>query len=167
MQARCEDLPKQTYTSDTFGFSVSCPNNFTWETQNPPVGRVFLSRTVDDKFLNQYPPGQVEIFVAPNGGASLRDWIAGHVGAPLSGDANHYWDSTSNLADSTITGQAAVRFDFVLQGPESPSAFHAAAFVLPKGPVFVMDWWANTSDYGQVIAAVAQTMLDSINVFGP
>jgi len=161
---KCEDLPKQTVTSATFGFSISCPTNFTWETQNPPPGRLVLARTVDDKYLNGYPPGQVEISVAMNSGNNLRDWIASHVGPAYSEAATHFWDSTSNLTDSQIAGQPAVDFDYVFQGPEAPPIFHAAAFVLPKGSVFVIDWWASSSDYGPAIAAVAQSMIASIQV---
>jgi hypothetical protein len=163
---RCEDLPDQTYTSDSFRFSVGCPNNFTWQTYNQSPGRLFHARAVDDKYLNGYPAGEVEISVAANSGNSLRDWIASHTGTQSSADANHFWDSTSNLTDLQIAGRPAVGFDYLLVGPESPSVFHAAAFLLPQGSIFLMVWWSYSGDYGPTIASVAQQMIASVQPFG-
>lgn len=163
---KCEDLPDQTYTSDDFRFTIGCPTNFTWQTYEPANGRLFAARAVNDKYLSGYPAGQVEISIAANSGNSLRDWVASHIGKPYSGDANHFWDSTSNLADIQIAGRPALGFDYVLVGPESPTNFHAVAFVLPAGPVLLVDWWASSSDYGPAIASVAQQMIASIQPFG-
>jgi hypothetical protein len=163
---KCEDLPDKTYTSDTFRFSIGCPANFSWQTYGPMPGRLFHARTVDDKYLNGFPPGEVEISAAVDTDNSLRDWVASHVGQASSGDLNHFWDSTSNLADIQIAGRPAIGFDYVLAGPDSPVNFHAAAFVLPEGSVFLIDWWAFSSDYGPVIASVAQQMIASIQPFG-
>jgi len=163
---KCEDLPQQTYTSDTFRFSIGCPANFSWQTYGPIPGRLFHARSVDDKYLSGYPAGQLEISVVANSGNSLRDWVASHVGPQGSGDANHFWDSTANLADIQVAGRPAVGFDYVLVGPESPVNFHAAAFVLPEGSVLLIDWWAYSSDYGPTIASVAQQMIGSIQPFG-
>jgi hypothetical protein len=159
-------LPDKTFTSDTYRFSVGCPANFSWQTYGPIPGRLFHARAVDDKYLNGYPVGQVEISVVANSGNSLRDWIASHVGQQGSGDANRFWDSTSNLADIQVAGRSAVGFDYVLVGPESPVNFHAAAFVLPEGSVLLIDWWAYSGDYGPTIASVAQQMIGSIQPFG-
>jgi hypothetical protein len=163
---KCEDMPDQTYTSDTFRFSIGCPANFSWQTFDPIPGRLFDARTVDDKYLNGHPAGQVEISVVGNSGNSLEDWVASHIGRPNSGDTNHFWDSTSNLADIQIAGRPAIGFDYVLVGPESPVNFHAAAFVLPEGSVLLIDWWALSSDYGPTIASVAQQMIGSVQPFG-
>jgi hypothetical protein len=46
---RSEDLPDQTFTSDTFRFSIGCPANFSWENFGPAPGRLFAARSVDDK----------------------------------------------------------------------------------------------------------------------
>jgi hypothetical protein len=143
---RCEDLPDQTFTSDTFRFSIGCPANFSWENFGPAPGRLFDARSVDDKYLKGYPAGEVDISVVANSDNSLRDWVASHIGAPYSGDTNHFWDSTSNLADIQIAGRPAVAFDYVEVGPDSPVNFHAAAFVLPEGSVFLIVWWAFSSD---------------------
>jgi hypothetical protein len=88
------------------------------------------------------------------------------LGAMGSGDANHFWDSTSNSADIQIAGRPAIGFDYVLVGPESPVNFHAAAFVLPEGSMFLIDWWAYSSDYAPAIASVAQQMIASVQPFG-
>jgi len=121
---------------------------------------------IRDRYLSGYPAGQVEISVVANSGNSLRDWVASHVGQPYSGDTNHLWDSTSNLTDIQIAGRPALGFDYVFVGPEGPSSFQAAAFVLPEGSVLLMDWWAYSGDYRPVIASVAQQMIASIQPFG-
>ena len=163
---KCEDLPQQTYSNDTFRFSVGCPSNFSWQTYVPTPGRLFHSRTVDDKYLSGYPAGEVEISTLANSGNSLRDWIASHVGQPYSGDTNHLWDSTSNLADIQISGRPAIGFDYVYVGPESPSVWHAAAFLLPQGSIFLLVWWTYSGDYAATIASVAQQMIASIQLYG-
>jgi hypothetical protein len=145
---------------------MGCPNNFTMQISGPAPGRLFAARIVDDKYLSGYPAGQVEISTAANSGNSLRDWVASHIGQPYSGDTNHFWDSTSNLRDIQIAGRPAIGFDFVFVGPEGPPAFHAAAFLLPEGSIFLMDWWSYSGDYAPAIAAVAQQMIASIQVFG-
>lgn len=163
---RCEDLPDRTFTSDIFRFTVGCPANFSWQTFGAGPGRLFDARAVDDRYLNGYPAGEVDVSTVVNTGNSLRDWVASHIGQVSSADASHFWDSTSNLADIQIAGRPAIGFDFVLAGPDSPVNFHAAAFVLPEGSVLLIDWWAFSSDYGPVIASVAQQMLASIQPFG-
>ena len=130
------------------------------------AGWLLNARSVDDKYLNGYPAGEVDIAVAGNSGNSLRDWVASHIGQPYSSDANHFWDSTSNLADIQIAGRPAIAFDYVLVGPDSPVKFHAAAFVLPEGSVLLIGWWAFSSDSAPPIASVAQQMIDSIQPFG-
>jgi hypothetical protein len=159
-------MPEQTFTSDAFRFSIGCPSNFSWQTFGPIAGRLFHARSMDDKYLNGYPAGEVDIAVVPNSGNSLRDWVVSHMGQPFSGDANHFWDSTSKLTDIQIAGRPAVGFDYVLVGPDSPTNFHAAAFVLPEGSVFLIDWWTISGDYGPTIASVAQQMIASIQPFG-
>ncbi len=166
MLVRCEDLPDQTFTSNDFRFTIACPGNFTWQTYDPMPARLFHARAVDDRYLSGYPAGQVEISVVPNSGNSLRDWVASHLGQPYSGDTNHFWDSTSNLTDIQIAGRPALGFDYVYVGPEGPPSFHAAAFVLPAGPVLLVDWWAFSSDYLPAIASVAQQMIATIQPFG-
>jgi hypothetical protein len=164
-QVRCEGLPDQTYTSDTFRFTIACPGNFTWLTLHSP-GRSFSARVVDDKYLNGYPAGEVDVATVANSGNSLSDWVASHIDKPFSPDANHFWDSTSNLTNIQIDGRPAIGFDFVLVGPDGPPGFHAAAFLLPEGSVFLIDWWSFSAGYASTIAGVAQQMIASIQVFG-
>jgi hypothetical protein len=163
---RCEDLPDKTFTSDTFRFTVGCPANFSWQTFGAAPGRLFDARAVDDRYLNGYPAGEVDISTVVNTGNSLRGWVASHIGQVSSGDDNHFWDSTSNLADIQIAGRPALGFDYVLAGPDSPVNFHAAAFVLPQGSVLLIVWWAFSSDYAPTIALVAQQMISSVQPFG-
>jgi hypothetical protein len=163
---KCENLAQQTYISETYRFSIDCPSNFSWQTYAGAPGRLFHARAVDDKYLNGYPAGEVEVSVAANAGNSLNDWVASHIGKPSTADDGHFWDSTSTPASTQISGRPAIGFDFVLVGPESPTNFHAAAFLLPEGSVFFIVWWAYSNDYAPVIAGVAQQMIASIQVFG-
>jgi hypothetical protein len=163
---KCENLPQQTYTSDTYRFTIDCPSNFSWQTYAGSPGRLFHARAVDDRYLSGYPAGEVEVSVASNAGNSLNDWVASHVGKPSTADDNHFWDSTSNPTSIQIDGRPAIGFDFVLVGPESPTNFHAAAFLLPEGSVFFIVWWSYSVDYAPTIAGVAQQMISSIQVFG-
>jgi hypothetical protein len=158
-------MPDQIYTSDTFRFTVMCPSTFTWLTLHSP-GRLFSARVVDDRYLAGQPVGEVDIATVPNSGNSLSDWVAAHIGKPYSGDANHLWDSTSNLTNIQIDGRPAIGFDFVLVGPDGPPGFHAAAFLLPEGSVFLIDWWSFSADYAPTMAGVAQQMIESFQVFG-
>jgi len=162
---RCEDLPDQTHPSDTFRFTIACPSNFTWFSLRSP-GRLFSARVVDDRYLTGYPAGEVDIATVLNSGNSLNDWVAAHIGKPYTADGNHFWDSTSNLTSIQIDGRPAIGFDYVMVGPDGPAAFHAAAFLLPEGSVFLIDWWAFSGDYATVIAGVAQQMIAGIQVFG-
>ncbi|MHB8613724.1 MAG: hypothetical protein ACYDAL_15080 [Candidatus Dormibacteraceae bacterium] len=164
-QVRCEDLPDQTYTSDTFRFTVACPSNFTWFIVHS-AGRLFSARVVDDRYLSGYPSGEVDIATVASSGNTLNDWVAAHTGKPNTADANHFWDSTSNLTSIQIDGRPAIGFDYVLVGPGDPPAFHAEAFLLPEGSVFLIDWWADSSEYATVIAGLALQMIASIQVFG-
>jgi hypothetical protein len=163
---RCEALAQQTYTNETYRFSVDCPSNFSWQTFAGSPGRLFDARAVDDKYLTGYPAGEVDVSVAANAGNSLSEWVASHAGKPSTADPNHFWDSTSNLTSIQVDGRPGIGFDYVLIGPESPTNFHAAAFLLPQGSVFFIVWWAYASDYATVIAGVAQQMIASIQVFG-
>jgi hypothetical protein len=163
---KCENLAQQTYTSDTYRFTIDCPSNFSWQTYAGSPARLFHARAVDDRYLSGYPAGEVEVSVAPNVGNSLNDWVASHIGKPSTADPNHFWDSTSGLNAIQIDGRPAIGFDFVLVGPESPTNFHAAAFLLPEGSVFFIVWWSYSADYAPTIAGVAQQMIASIQVFG-
>lgn len=162
---RCEDLPDQTYTNDTYRFTIECPSNFSWLALNSP-GRLFSARIVDDRYLTGYPAGEVDVAAVLNSGNSLNDWVVSHTGKPFSPDTTHFWDSTSNLRTIQIDGRPAIGFDYVDVGPDGPPAFHASAFLLPEGSVFLITWWSFSADYAPAIADVAQQMIASIQVFG-
>ncbi len=55
----------------------------------------------------------------------------------MAADGYHIWNSVSNVRDISIAGSAAIAFDYVMTGPESPNDFHAVALVLQSKFVFV------------------------------
>jgi hypothetical protein len=156
---KCGDFPQSTYSSDAFGFSVSCPNGFLWETFSNPAGALFTSRVAEDQAR-----GVIGIEIYVNDSGSVRDWIAAHSGAANGGEPRHIWGSTSNLTDTTVSGRPAVGFDSTALGPGAPPTSHAVAFLLPDGNVFVLGWGAYASDYAATLTAAGQQMVASIKV---
>jgi hypothetical protein len=161
---KCEDFPQRAYTDGTFGFSISCPSSFSWESYSSPYSALFLARTVDDRYLVGDPPGQISINVYADDSGALLDWIAAHTGTPNSGDPRHFWRSTSNVSDTQVAGRPAVGFDTTSLGPGPPPTGRAVAFVLPDGNVFVIYWSAYKSDYAATLGSVAQQMIATIQV---
>jgi hypothetical protein len=161
---KCEDLPKQVYSNKEYRFAIACPSGFWWETfRNQPPEWLFGSRVVEDRYKDRYPAGQVEMHVFPYDSDTLRHWIDTRIGTPFSGDSRHHWDSVSNVQESSVAGSTGIAFDYVFAGPESPTNFHAVAFVLQSKYVFVIDWWAYAaSGYDAPIAKVANSMVTSL-----
>lgn len=161
---RCETFRNQTYVSAQFRFTITCPTGFWWQTfDSSPNGALFSARTVEDRYKDGYPAGEVGIHIWTFGKDNLRDWISGHIGPAMSTDANHIWDSTGNVGDVVVAGTTGVAFDYVFTGPESPNNFHAEAVVINKDSVFVIDWWTyDPSGYGPSIEKVFNTMVASL-----
>jgi hypothetical protein len=157
--AKCGDFPQATYSNDAFGFSVSCPNGFKWETFSNPAGALFEARVAEDQAR-----GVIGIEIYSNDSGSVRDWIAAHSGAPTGGEPRHLWGSTSNLTDTTVSQRPAVGFDSTAIGPGAPPTSHAIAFLLPDGNVFVLGWGAYASDYAATLTAAGQQMVASVKV---
>jgi hypothetical protein len=164
--ARCETFAHQTYVNPDYGFSTSCPSGFSWQTFAGQSGSwPFASRIVDDKYLNGYPPGQIEFEVRQLDSDTLRHWIAGHTGDPMAAPDQYFWNSTSNVSDVTIGGVPGIAYDFVMKGPESPVNFHAAALILKSKYVLLIDWWAySTSGDESTIDSVAASVVASITI---
>jgi hypothetical protein len=163
---KCEDLKDQRYTSTAYGFSVQCPSGFWWGTfRNAPPGWLSLYRTVDDRYVNGYPAGQIEIGVRNLDSDSLRHWVDQRVGPPYSSDGSHIWDSVTNVREISLAGSTGLAFDFVMAGSESPYNFHDVALVLQSKFVLVIDWWAYAaSRYGPAIGKVADAFVASVTV---
>jgi hypothetical protein len=163
---KCEDLKNQRYTSKEYGFSVQCPTGFWWGTfHNAPPGWLSLFRTVDDRYVNGYPEGQIEMGVRNFDSDTLRHWIDQRIGPPFSTDGIHIWDSVSNVREISAGGSTGLAFDYVMTGPESPNNFHAVAVVLQSKFVLVIDWWAyEQSGYGPTIAKEADALVASLTV---
>ena len=163
---KCAELKDQGYTSAEYGFGVQCPAGFWWGTfHNAPPGWLSLYRTVDDRYLNGYPAGQIELGVRNFDSDTLRHWIDKRVGPPMSTDGIHIWDSVSNVREISVGGSTGLAFDYVMTGPESPDNFHAVALVLQSKFVLVIDWWAYVaSGYGSAIGKVADALVASLTV---
>jgi hypothetical protein len=125
-----------------------------------------MSRAVEDRYKNGYPAGQIEFGVRTLDADTLRHWIDSHTGDPMAADGYHIWNSVSNVRDVSIAGPAAIAFDYVMTGPESPNDFHAVALILQSKFVFVIDWWAYAaSGYGPTIGKVADVVVASLTVY--
>lgn len=163
---KCIDLKDQRYTSTEYGFTVQCPAGFWWGTfHGVPAGWLSAYRTVDDRYVNGYPPGQIELGVRNFDSDTLRHWIDQRVGPPLSTDGSHIWDSVSNVREISVAGSAGFAFDCIMTGPESPDNFRAVALVLQSKFVLVIDWWAYASTgYGPAIGKVADALVSSLTV---
>ena len=163
---RCETFPQQTYVNSEYGFSASCPSGFWWETfGNPAPDWLFTSRTVEDKYKNGYPAGQIEFGVRTFDSDTLRDWLGSHTGDPMAADGYHILNSVSNVRDISVGESPAIAFDYVMQGPESPNDFHAVALVLKSRYTLLIDWWAYAnSGYATAISNVAKSVVASITV---
>jgi hypothetical protein len=161
---KCEDFPQQTYTDSTFGFSVGCPRNYSWESYARPSAALFLARVVDNRYLVGNPPGWILISVYLNDGGAVRDWITAHSGAPNSSEPLHFWGSTSNLADIEVAGRPAVGFDTTSMGPGPPPTGRAVALMLPDRSVFVIYWTAHASDYAATLDLIARQMIATIQL---
>jgi hypothetical protein len=162
----CELLTGQRFQSAEYGFILACPPGYWWGTfDNPAPGWLALYRVVETRYLDVYPAGQMEIGVRTFDSDTLRDWINQHVGARLSTDPNHIWDSVSNLQAVAVGSAAAIKFDYVFDGPESPVNFHAVAVVLQSKFVLVIDWWAYpNSGYSATIDSVADALVASVTI---
>jgi hypothetical protein len=156
---KCGDFPQATYSNDAFGFSVSCPNGFQWETFSNPAGALFEARVAQDQAR-----GVIGIEIYRNDSGTVRDWIAAHSGAANAGEPRHLWGSTSNLTDTTVSERPAVGFDSTALGPGAPPTSHALALLLADGSVFVLGWGAYASDYSATLTAAGQQMVASIKV---
>ena len=163
----CESFANSAYTSTEWGFTIPCPAGFAWETFGGSYSGSslrFASRMVEGQYLGNYPPGQFELHLYGEGVGNLRTWIAGHLGPPMSSSAVVYWDSTTNLTDTTVAGAPAISFDYTLQGPEAPPLVHAVAFVIGPNLVLVLGWWAYKSSYSSSIAPIAERVVAGIRI---
>ena len=161
---KCEDFPQQTYTDSTFGFSVGCPRNYSWESYARPSAALFAARVVDNKYLVGVPPGWIWISVYSNDVGALRDWITAHTGAPSASGPLHFWGSTSNLSDTQVAGRPAVGFDTTSMGGGPPPTGRAVALLLPDRNVFVIHWTAYQGEYAATLDAVARQVIATIQV---
>jgi hypothetical protein len=161
---KCADFPQATYSDDRFGFSISCPAGFVWETFSNPAGALFTAGVAEDRNAAGDARGVIGVEVYVQDAGSVRDWISAHSGAPNAGEPRHFWASTSNLADTTVSGRPAVEFDTTALGPGPPPTSHAVAFLLPDGNVFVIGWGAYASDYAATLTTAGQQMVASIKV---
>jgi hypothetical protein len=125
----------------------------------------FHGRIVEDKYRTGYPPGQIEIAIRALDSDSLRHWIERHTGDPMAHPEANYWNSVSNVRDLTVAGEPAVRFDYVMRGPEAPDDVHAVALIVNGKYVLLIDWWAYTqTGYLDRIAKVADSTVASVKL---
>lgn len=153
----------QTYSDQTYSFHIAYPPTFTFKQEgsaDPAVDWLAEYRAVDSRYLNGYPPGQVEIGVYVNDADTLADWITKHTGSSSS-DHTLYWQNTSDNQSVAAAGRPGIAFTTTVTG--FPVVGHSTAFVQNSSRIIVFNWWATDSNYSSSISNVAQQMLASFN----
>lgn len=117
-------------------------------------------RVVDPAYLNEEPPGQIELAVYANDATSLTDWVAKHSGPPVSNDPGRYWSPPANVAAVMVNNQNGLSFDWT---PDSgPPVVHATCIVLQSKYILVIDWWSSDPNYALTLSAYFQEMLNRL-----
>jgi hypothetical protein len=152
----------QVYTDQQYGFSVSYPPDFTFQTQGSgPPGGLQAYRAVDNRNLSGEPPGQVDIDLFSMNADSIRAWVVKHTGpAEAPSNQEFYWGTASNLAATTAAGRPALSFDYSSEG--FPTTVHATVFLQSSSRVLLLDWWSTDPNYEASIQATFQQMLSSL-----
>ena len=149
----------QTYSDATFAFRIAYPAAFTFKREGnaDPVAMWLAEyRAVDNRYLNGYPPGQVELGVYSMNADTLDAWLTLHTGVDQSTHSQFYWAATSNVQAATIVGRAVITFDV----QNGPALVHVTIF---RHGVYLirLDWYSTDSTYSSDIQAVADQMLKS------
>ncbi len=157
----------QLYVNDTFGLSIEYPPGFVVQSVvNPdgglPPGRLVEMRAVDVAFEGEYPPGEVDFGIYVRDSDSLTGWVQKHTGPCASSlSSMYYWDSTSNLVSTSVSGRSIVSFDWVHPcGATFP--LHEAVTFLGTSYVLRINAWYSNPDYAATAEQYASAMLASV-----
>ncbi len=156
----------QVYSDPQFGFKISYPPDFVVPSPDSNVPRPWLRelRAVDQRFIAQYPPGQVEFGLYTEDAASPTAWVQKHSGPCGSpGNQAFFWDKAGNLQAVAAAGHAAVSFDWDMSSCGSPIVVRETVLFLSSGFVFRFDWWASDANYLSTLQPIADQMLASLN----
>jgi hypothetical protein len=155
------------YKDPTFGFSIGYPSSFVIQNTlkaggTLPKGWLLAMRAVDSKFASGYPPG-VDFGVYSKDADSLTAWVQKHTG-PCGSDTSkaYYWDSTSNVVQTTVSGRDALSFDLV-NPCGSSLTLRETIFFLGTAYLFRLDWWSSDTTYAATIGPIVQSMLASFS----
>jgi hypothetical protein len=151
----------QVYADAQYGFSISYPREFTFKKEggaDPARGWLNEYRAVETRFLDAYPPGQVEVGVYTKDADTLSAWVQKHSAASCGLPGNPFFWATANLKPVTAAGRDAVSFDTDPKGCGPSIAVHNIVFFMSNGYIFQLDWYANTT-YATTIQGVGQQML--------
>jgi hypothetical protein len=119
-------------------------------------------RAVNKNYLTGYPPGEVDFGIYVKDSDTLAAWIKKHTGPCFAPSGPRpYWDNVTNLASTTVAGQAALSFDWDTSHCGRQMTLHETVFFLGPAHVFRFDWWTTDSSYATTIQPIAQQMLDS------
>lgn len=154
--------PWQTYVDPQYGFSISYPPNFTFQSQGSgPPGGLQVYRAVDNRYLTGDPPGQVEIGLYLMDADTLQAWVIKHTGpAEASSNQEFYWGSATNVRTTTAAGRPALSFDYSSEGFRPP--VHTTAFLQTPSRVMLIDWWSADPAYLATLEAVYQQMFTTL-----
>jgi hypothetical protein len=121
-------------------------------------------RVVEDRYASGYPLGQIEFGVYTRDADTPRHWLAGHTSnVAYQSDNTHFFDVTTNVGYTTVSGRQAVTWDAPPEG-EVGASVHDTAFFYSTAYVFRLDWWSKdtiTTDatFPTALAADAGQML--------
>src|SRR5579864_1531853 len=154
----------QTYSDSTYSFTIAYPSNFTFKKEggaDPTEGWLAEFRAIDNKYLDGYPPGQVEVGIYAYDSDSLTNWIAKHTGTSSPPNHSQYWSSATNIQPTSVVARSAIAFDVTVSG--FPVTGHTTAFIQNLTRVIVVNWWSTDPANTSTVGDVAKQMLGSFN----
>lgn len=153
----------QVFTDSQHGFSISYPGGFIFKQEggaDPASGWLVAYRAVDNRFLEGYPPGQVEMGIYTKDAGSLTEWVQKHSDSVcgLPGNTGFFWDVT-NMKPVTAAGLPAVSFDEDDTGCSPQATAHVTVLFLGSAYVFRLDWYVSDPNYSAIVEQIAEQML--------
>jgi hypothetical protein len=156
--------PWPIYNDPTYHFAVTYPSGFSFQTEHGVSGSglVMAYRTVETKYLNAYPPGEISIGIYSKDATTLSGWVTKHSGPQTPSDPNRYWTSATNQTPVTVGGKSGLSFDW--PSINGTTTFHSTAFFLGTAYVLVSGWWSADSSYGATLKGYHQQMLSDLQI---
>jgi hypothetical protein len=150
------------YNDTEYQFVVRYPPGFTLQRLHgvPGTGLLMVYRIIDNRYIDGYPLGQIEISIYTRDAVSLRAWVAKHSGQPASSDLTRYWSPVANQSPVKVGGRDGLSFDWVPD--RGGRTIHAVAVFQSTAHVLILDWWSFDPSYGVSLQQFHQQMLSDL-----